>query len=205
MILVDDDAQFCAATVSVLQSAGYVAETYPSGEAYLEAYRPEHGQCLLIDAYLPGMSGIDLLERLRQAGSLHPAIVMTGLSDVPMVVKAMKAGALDFIEKPVDAADLLHSIGRAVELAEDSFKRTEWRANAAGQIDRLTPREKQILALVLAGHANKVIAADLGVSQRTVEYHRAAIMRKTGAGSLPALARLAMAAGGGATGTQQRG
>jgi two-component system CheB/CheR fusion protein len=196
VILVDDDAQFCAATQSVLQTSGYAAEIYPSGEAYWEAYRPDHGQCLLIDGYLPGMSGIDLLERLRKAGSQHPAIVMTGLSDVPMVVKAMKAGAFDFIEKPVGAADLLGSIGRALELAKDSLKRTEWTTNAASQIARLTPRERQILALVLAGHANKIIAADLGVSQRTVEYHRAAIMRKTGAGSLPALARLAVAAAG---------
>jgi two-component system CheB/CheR fusion protein len=203
IIVVDDDAQFCAVTLSVLQSSGYLAESYASGEAYLEAYHPDHGQCLLIDAYLPGMSGITLLERLRQAGSLHPAIVMTALSDVPMVVKAMKAGAFDFIEKPVGAAGLLGSIGRALELAEDSFKRTEWKANAASQIARLTPRERQILTLVLAGHANKVIAADLGVSQRTVEYHRAAIMRKTEAGSLPALARLAVAASGlGAAGTQ---
>jgi len=204
VILVDDDAQFCAATQSVLQSSGYAAEIYPSGEAYWEAWRPDHGHCLLIDGYLPGMSGIALLERLRQAGSLHPAIMMTGLSDVPMVVKAMKAGAFDFIEKPFGAADLLGSIGRAVELAENSLKRTEWKATAASQIARLTPRERQILTLVLAGHANKVIAADLGVSQRTVEYHRAAIMRKTGAGSLPALARLAVAAAGsGGAGAQQ--
>jgi two-component system CheB/CheR fusion protein len=205
VIVVDDDAQFCAATRSVLQTSRYGAEIYSSGEAYWEAYRPDHGQCLLIDGHLPGMSGIALLERLRQAGSLHPAIVMTGQSDVPMVVKAMKAGAFDFIEKPIATADLLGSIGRALELAEDSLKRTEWKANAASQINRLTPRERQILTLVLAGHANKIIAADLGVSQRTVEYHRAAIMRKTGAGSLPALARLAVAASGtGGVGTQHR-
>jgi two-component system CheB/CheR fusion protein len=199
VIVIDDDAQFCAATVLLLREAGYDAEIYQSGEAYLAAYRPERGECLLIDCYLPGMSGISLLERLRDAGSRHPAIVMTGLSDVPMVVKAMKAGAIDFIEKPVDGADLIPSIARALELSQDSRKRVAWKDSAANQIAGLTPRERQIMDLVLSGLPNKIIAANLGVSQRTVEYHRAAIMRKTGAGSLPALARLAIAAseGGG--------
>jgi two-component system CheB/CheR fusion protein len=194
VIIIDDDAQFCAATLSVLREAGYESEIYASAEAYLAAHRPDRGQCLLIDCYLPGMSGIALLERLRDAGHRHPAIVMTGLSDVPMVVKAMKAGAIDFIEKPIDGADLIPSIARAFDLSQDSRKRVEWKDSAANQIAGLTPRERQIMELVLAGLPNKIIAADLGVSQRTVEYHRAAIMRKTGAGSLPALARLAIAA-----------
>lgn len=125
-----------------------------------------------------------------------PAIMITGSSDVPMAVQAMKAGASDFIEKPIAAAELLASIDRALERSSDQCKLTAWHADAAEHIASLTPRQHQIMDLVLAGHPSKNIAADLGISQRTVENHRASIMKTTGTKSLPALARLALAAVG---------
>jgi two-component system CheB/CheR fusion protein len=120
--------------------------------------------------------------------------MMTGDSDVQIAVHAMKAGASDFIEKPIGRNELLDSIGRALEQSRDSNKLAEWQESAAKHIAALTPRQRQIMDLVLAGHPSKNIAADLGISQRTVENHRASIMMRTGAKSLPALARLALAA-----------
>ena len=135
-----------------------------------------------------------MLERLRAAGHAVPAIVMTGQSDVPMAIRAMKAGASDFIEKPVDRPGLLASIALAMERSLDTGKLAAWHKAAAAQVAGLTPRQREIMSLVLAGHPSKNIAADLGISQRTVENHRASIMHRTGSASLPALARLALAA-----------
>jgi two-component system CheB/CheR fusion protein len=140
------------------------------------------------------MSGLELLERLHNAGHRLPAIMMTGDSDVQIAVQAMKAGASDFIEKPVGRTELLDSVARALEQSRDTNKLTAWQEAAAHNIAGLTQRQRQIMDLVLAGHPSKNIAADLGISQRTVENHRASIMARTGAKSLPALARLAVAA-----------
>ena len=169
-------------------------EDFSSCEDFLAAYRPGREACLLVDAYLPGMNGLELLQRLGEAGNRLPAIMITGNSDVPMAVEAMKAGASDFIEKPVSRSELLAGVGRALELARDSSKLTAYREDAASHLAGLTDRQRQIMTMVLAGHPSKNIAADLGISQRTVENHRAAIMTKTGSKSLPALARLALAA-----------
>ncbi len=194
IFVVDDDSQVREAIRSVLEEDGRTVEDYESGEAFLEAYRPGREGCLLIDAYLPGMNGLELLQRLRAAGHRLPAIMITGNSDVPMAVEAMKAGASDFIEKPVGRGELLAGVERALEQSRDAAKLSAWREEAASHIAGLTPRQRQIMELVLAGHPSKNIAADLGISQRTVENHRAAIMKRTGAKSLPALARLALAA-----------
>ena len=120
--------------------------------------------------------------------------MITGRSDVPTAVRAMKAGASDFIEKPVGRDELLASVNRALDLSRDESKLFAWREKAAHQVADLTPRQRQIMDLVLAGHPSKNIAADLGISQRTVENHRASIMKRTGSKSMPALARLALAA-----------
>ena len=194
VFVVDDDAGIRDALRSVIEDDGRNAVCFETGAAFLAAYRPGGEACLLIDAYLPGMNGIALLQRLRQAGQALPAIMITGSSDVPMAVEAMKAGASDFIEKPVGAVELLRSIGRALDQARDSTKLTAWRAEAMDHVAGLTARQRQIMTLVLAGHPSKNIAMDLGISQRTVENHRASIMHKTGCASLPALARLALAA-----------
>ena len=145
---------------------------------------------------MPGMDGLEVLRRVSAAGHELAAIVITGHGDVPMAVRAMKAGALDFIEKPVRLPDLLASIGNALDRSRNVEARTALHAAAAGSIAGLTPRQRGIMGMVLAGQPSKNIAADLGISQRTVENHRAAIMHKTGVRSLPALTRLALAAEG---------
>jgi two-component system CheB/CheR fusion protein len=192
--VVDDDDNVRAAIRAVLEDDGRTVEDHATAEAFLAAYRPDREALLLIDAYLPGMSGLDLLRRLDREGHRLPSIMITGDSDVPMAVQAMQAGASDFIEKPVGAAELIASIDRALERAGDSGKRVAWRENAANHLAGLTPRQREVMDLVLAGHPSKNIAADLGISQRTVENHRASIMKKTGCKSLPALARLALTA-----------
>ena len=197
VIVVDDDHQICEAIRAVLEDDGRAVDTYASCEAFLDAFHPDKSECLLIDAYLPGLSGLELLEKLRDEGHHLPAIMITGNADVPMAVMAMKAGALDFIEKPIGREELLASIERALDLAHDSGKLMEWRANAAAHLTGLTPRQQDVMERVLAGHPSKNIAADLGISQRTVENHRASIMKRTGSKSLPALARLAFLASGG--------
>lgn len=191
--VVDDDGHIRDGICRILEGNGQAVEAYPTCEAFLETYRPEREACLLIDAYLPGMSGLEMLQWLKDGGHRLPAIMITGYGDVPMAVQAMKAGALDFIEKPVALDDLLASIGRALEQSRGATKLTAWREDAAKRVAGLTARQRQIMELVLAGHPSKNIAADLGISQRTVENHRAAIMKKTGSKSLPALARLALA------------
>jgi two-component system, chemotaxis family, CheB/CheR fusion protein len=192
--VVDDDQNICDTMRALLESHGYTVATFATCEAFLAAYPAGGGGCLLIDAYLPGMNGFALLQQLKDANDPLPAIMITGNSDVPMAVQAMKAGAVDFIEKPVSPDDLLASVERALEQSRDVSKVTQWRTEAQRQVAGLTPRQKQIMELVLAGHPSKNIAADLGISQRTVENHRNAIMTRTGCRSLPALARLALAA-----------
>lgn len=192
--VVDDDPVVRGDIRQALELDGLFVEDFASAELFLAAYRPDGLGCLLVDAYLPGMDGIELLELLRRRGERIPTIMITGASDVSIAVATMKAGALDFIEKPVGTEDLLAAIGRAFDQARDNSTRTAWHDGAVAQISGLTKRQRQIMDLVLAGHPNKNIAADLGLSQRTVENHRAAIMLKTGAKSLPALARLAIAA-----------
>jgi two-component system CheB/CheR fusion protein len=197
IFVVDDDDHIREAIRAVLEDDGRVVETYASCEAFLEAFRPGHSGCLLIDAYLPGMSGLELLRKLRDDGHHLPSIMITGNSDVPMAVEAMKAGALDFIEKPIGREELIASIERALELSQDSNKLQEWREAAATHLAGLTARQREVMDRVLAGQPSKNIAADLGISQRTVENHRASIMKRTGSKSLPALARLALVAAGG--------
>ena len=194
--VVDDDTDICEGFRAVLEGAGHIVETFATSEAFLQAYRPGRGGCLLVDGYLPGLNGLQLLHRLRGSGDRLPAIMITGNSDVQMAVETMKAGASDFIEKPVGASELLAGVVRALEQSHDLNKAVAWRADAASRIANLTSRQRQIMDMVLAGHPSKNIAADLGISQRTVENHRAVIMTKTGSKSLPALARLALAASG---------
>jgi len=194
IFVVDDDSNIREVIRAVLEDDGQVVEDYASCEAFLEAYRPGREACLLIDAYLPGMSGLELLQRLRDAGHKLPAIMITGRSDVPTAVQAMKAGASDFIEKPVGRSELLASVERALEQSRDVNMLVADREAAAHHMANLTPRQREIMERVLSGEPSKNIAVDLGISQRTVENHRASIMKKTGAKSLPALARLALAA-----------
>jgi two-component system CheB/CheR fusion protein len=194
IFIVDDDSQVCAVMRLLFEGDGQIVETYETCEAFLDAWKPGRAGCLLLDAYLPGMSGLELLRQLRDEGRQLPTIMITGNSDVSMAVEAMKAGALDFVEKPVAGEELLARVSRAIENSLDSARQVAWRLDAEDQLSGLTPRQLEIMKMIVAGHANKVIAADLGISQRTVENHRASIMKKTGSKSLPALARLALVA-----------
>jgi len=150
----------------------------------------------VVDVMMPGMSGVQLIERLKDQGHQLPTIVITGSGAVPIAVQEMKAGAVDFVEKPIGHEDLLASVKRALDETRDTAKLSECQEKAALRVASLTTRQRQILDLVLAGHPSKNIAADLGISQRTVDNHRAAIMKKTGSKSLPALVRTALAATG---------
>jgi len=190
--VVDDDAELRQALGETLREAGHSVETRSSSEAFLDSYRPGSAALVLIDAYLPGMSGMALLHNVRQSGDHVPVIMITGRSDVAMAVEAMKAGALDFIEKPFEAGFLLASVERVLAQSGDASVLLKARSDAASHLARLTRRQLEIMHRVLAGEPSKNIAADLGISRRTVETHRAAIMKKTGAKSIPALARLAL-------------
>ena len=193
IFVVDDDGHVRDGIRSLLEGDARTVEDFASCEAFLDAYRPGREACLLIDAYLPGMHGLELLQRLRERGYRLPSVMITGNSDVQMAVKAMKSGASDFLEKPIHRSELLASVARALEQSRDSNAVAASRTEAATRMAGLTPRQRQIMELILMGQPSKNIAADLGVSQRTVENHRASIMKKTGSKSLPALARLALA------------
>ena len=194
IFVVDDDSHVREGIRSLLEANGRTVEDFATCEAFLKAYDRDREGCLLVDAYLPGMTGHELLQRLHDGGYRLPAIMITGNSDVSMAVAAMKAGATDFIEKPVGRGELLASVERALEQSRDTTKVSAWRKAASERAGKLTARQRQIMEMVLAGHPSKNIAADLSLSQRTVENHRASIMKKMGAKSLPALARLALAA-----------
>ena len=192
--MVDDDSAVREALRDLLRGDGRTVETYASSEAFLDTYRPGGEGCLLVDARMPGMGGLALLQRLKGEGSRLASIMITGQGDVPMAVEAMRAGAADFIEKPIRRDELFASIEHALEHIRDSGKLSVRREAAATRLAGLTARQRQIMELVLAGHPSKNIAADLGISQRTVENHRAAVMKKTGSHGLSALIRLALAA-----------
>jgi len=194
VFILDDDDFVREALQVMLEEAGIDVETFSSAEAFLEVVRPDHECCVLVDADLPGMSGLELLRRSRAAGHRWSAIMITGHSHIRIAVEAIKAGASDFLEKPVSGPEVLATIGRVFEELKDAGKGAAKHQIAADKIATLTERQRQILDMILAGQINKIIAADLGISQRTVEMHRAAIMKKTGSKSIAALARLAFGA-----------
>ncbi|MEI8145946.1 MAG: response regulator, partial [Alphaproteobacteria bacterium] len=196
VVIVDDDPAIGRALSELLVANGREVETYLSAEEFLERGKTDVEGCILVDAYLPGLSGLDLLSRLKALDSPLSAIMITGRSDVGVAVTAMKAGAIDFIEKPIAPDALLACIDAALTRSHTSSGSQASRAAAADMIRTLTPRQVQIMDLVLAGHPSKNIAADLNLSQRTVENHRATIMKKMGAKSLPGLARAVFPGGG---------
>jgi FixJ family two-component response regulator/two-component sensor histidine kinase len=187
LFIVDDDPLICSGFSDMLEGTAGTIETFESAEAFLEAYRPGECDCMLLDHRLPGMSGVDLLQHIRSAGYRLRVVMVTGNGDVQTAVAAMKAGAFDFIEKPVNATELQASVARAVAQPEGEPAR-----QVGEGIAGLTRRQHDILQRVLEGHPSKIIAQDLGISQRTVENHRAAIMKKAGVRSVPALVRIAL-------------
>ena len=195
VFVVDDDPTVRETMRDLLRDDGFQVELFTDGQAFFDGYRPEREGCLLVDALMPGMSGIEIIERLKSSGHQLPAIMITGNGDVRMAVQAMRAGAVNFIEKPVRRDELLACLEAALDQSQYAEKVSATREIAASCIAGLTARQRQILDFVLAGYPSKNIAADLGISQRTVDNHRAAIMRKTGSKNVPALVRTALAAG----------
>ena len=194
IFIVDDDDALRQAMRALLEADERAVEDYASCEAFLASYRRGRTGCLVVDARLPGMSGHELLERLKKEGSTLPALMLTGHGDVPTAVRAMEAGAAGFIEKPVLPEMLLARIDRALEDGKDAADTSARREAAARLIGALTQRERQVMDMVVAGNPNKEIAAVLGINQRTVENHRATVMKKTGTGSLSDLIHLEFAA-----------
>jgi two-component system response regulator FixJ len=190
--VVDDDEDVRNALRWLIESVDLTVATYPSAEAFLVAYTPGQPGCLVLDVRMPGMGGLGLLEHMRMEGIELPTIVLTGHGDVPIAVRAMKCGAIDFIEKPFTDQDLLDQIQRA--LREDAKLRSQQleRAQALSRAETLTPREREVLRRVVQGQANKVISAELGISERTVETHRKKIMDKMQARSLAELIQMTL-------------
>jgi FixJ family two-component response regulator len=194
--LVDDDAGMRDSLTAVMEVASLAARGYPSAEAFLEAYDPRQSGCLVVDVRMPGMSGVDLLERLRAAGSDLPAIVITGHGDVPTAVRSMKLGAVEFLEKPVDPRGLVEKVRDALEKDSAGRRVRETAREARQRMAALTHREREVLRLLVAGRSNKQVAVEMGISVKTVEHHRAHVMSKTAALNVADLVRLKMLADG---------
>lgn len=191
--IVDDDAEMRSALYRLVRSAGMRAESFASAPAFLSAYHSDHPGCLLLDVQMPYMSGLELQQRLKLEQINLPIIFLTGYGNVPAAVSAMKLGALDFLEKPFDNEVLLDRLQKAIQM--DAVARlTRHRHTKIGhRLARLTPREHEIMDMLVTGKPNKAIADRLGVSVRTVETHRANIMAKMQADSLSDLVRMALA------------
>jgi two-component system response regulator FixJ len=189
--VVDDDADFRASLSELLDVAGFDVTAFDSAPAFLDGYSEGGARCLIADIRMPGMDGLELQKELNARRSKLPVIIMTGHGDVPLAVRAMRAGAIDFLEKPFDLPVLLDSIQRAGPRGEASPEAIDARA----RIDALTDREREVLDLVVAGFQNKMIAHKLDISHRTVEVHRSRVLEKTGVRSLPELVHLCIAAG----------
>jgi FixJ family two-component response regulator len=192
VFVVDDDEPVRDSLRMLMRSVGLNAETFSGAAEFLAAYDPDHPGCLVLDIRMPGMSGMELQDKLNEMHAILPIIFITGHGDVPMAVKAIQYGAADFIQKPFRDQDLLDRINKAIE--QDASNRAQLleTRDIEERLSNLTPREKEVLELIVDGRPNKVIAADLEVSQRTVEIHRARVMDKMRASSLAHLVRMVM-------------
>lgn len=186
--VVDDDAALRDSLRWLLESAGHRVATCASAEAFLATYAAEQGGCLLLDIRMPGMSGLELQDELKRRGHAIPIVFITGHGDVPMAVNAVKKGAFEFIEKPFNAQALLVSIDHALDINAEARR-------AAARFGRLTKREREVMERIIAGKRNKDIAAELSLSIKTVEAHRAAVMWKMGVDSLAGLVKLVQSTG----------
>lgn len=191
VFIVDDDAAVRDSLSLLCETAGLRVECFDSAQAFLAAYRLEQPGCLVLDVRMPGMSGSQLHEELARLGDPVPIIYLTAFGDIPMTVQAIKAGAMDFLTKPVDGALMVARIQAAIETDVANRQRVAALAERCARLAQLTEREREIMAFAVAGDSNKAIAKRLGISHRTVEIHRSHILQKTGANGVLELAKLA--------------
>ncbi len=191
--IVDDDESMREVLGSLLRSVGLAARSHASVDAFLKAQRPDAPGCLVLDVRLPGTSGLDLQAQLADFGIRLPVILMTGYGDIPMTVRGMKAGAVDFLTKPFRHQDLLDAVAAAVERHRGRLAADAEASSLRDRFAALSPREQQVMQLVTTGKMNKQVAGDLGLSEITVKIHRGAAMRKMGARTLADLVRMAEA------------
>jgi len=194
VFIVDDDPGVTDAMRLLLRSVGLPAEVFHSASEFLEAFDPDRPGCLVLDVRMPGMSGLDLQTHLQEHGVTLPIIFVTAHGDVPMAVEAVKAGAVDFVQKPFRDQDLIDKIHQALELDARTRSEAGRRKEIQDRMETLTPRETEVMQLVVEGKANKNIARSLGISQRTVEIHRSRVMEKMKVRSVSKLVQLALKA-----------
>lgn len=193
--VIDDDDAARDSLQFLLETAGHRARAYEAAESFLKQLPQEQNGCIITDVRMPGMSGIELLRMLKAREFPFPVIVITGHGDIPLAVEAMREGASDFLEKPYNDEALLQSIARALGASQSAARTNEAKAEILRRLAELSGRETEVMAGLVAGKSNKVIAIDLEISPRTVEIYRANVMSKMDADSLPALVRMAIAAG----------
>ncbi|MGL5093948.1 MAG: response regulator transcription factor [Planctomycetia bacterium] len=187
--VVDDDVSLRQSLRFLLEAENYVVATMATGQQFLDGYDPDRNGCLVLDLRMPGMSGLQLQEYLVSRDMHIPVVMITGHADVPVAVRAMKAGMVDFIEKPFDDRVLLDSVRKAIRLDAELRRRKSQRDQTDRRLQSLSTREQEVMERVVAGKANKVVAAELGLSLKTVEYHRAKVMEKMECDSLAELVR----------------
>ena len=188
--VIDDDDALRDSIQMFLANEGLEVRTYPSADDFLAVLDTAPGGCVVTDVRMPGMSGMDLLAEIARLGVALPVIVVTGHADVPLAVRAMKKGAVDLLEKPFQGEDLIDAVRRALEVGRDSRRNALSAQEAQARLATLTARETEVLDRLVKGQPNKVIAYEMGISPRTVEVHRANVMKKTQAGSLSELVRM---------------
>lgn len=193
VFVVDDDMAVRDALAMQLEASGYAAATFGSAKEFLDSCTPGTKGCIILDVDMPDMDGPALQEELKRRGLPLPVIFLTGKGTIPLTVRVMRAGAIDFLTKPVEGSMLLARVKEALEKGSWQLKRALVTQSSASRLEKLTRREREVMALAVAGHTSKEIARRLGISYRTVEIHRAHVMQKTGASNLLELARIANA------------